>query len=238
MESIQELNPSDSIFPTKDYIVLLREINIWQLTKVVLSNVNLTVESGEFVYLIGKTGSGKTSLLKTLYADLELKEGHALILGYDLKKISENEIPFLRRKLGIIFQDFQLLSDRNVYANLEFVLRATGWQDKRKIEARISEVLIMVGLEDFGNKKVHEISGGEQQRVVIARALLNKPSLLLADEPTGNLDPDTTNEIIALFRRLSIDYKMAVLIATHDHRIIEEFPSRTLECKNGKLLNL
>lgn len=236
MESSQAINPSDSTYPTKDYIVLLREIGIQHRSNVVLSNINLTIESGEFVYLIGKTGSGKTSLLRSLYADLDLKEGHALILGYDLRKIAENQIPFLRRKLGIVFQDFQLLEDRNVKANLEFVLKATGWKNERNIETRIREVLGMVGVEELSHKKIHEISGGEQQRVVIARALLNKPRLLLADEPTGNLDPDTSNEIITLFKKLSVDYQMAIILATHDHRIIEDFPSRTLQCENGKLI--
>jgi len=236
MESSHAINPSDSTSPAKDYIVLLREIDIWQKSKLVLSNVSLTIESGEFVYLIGNTGSGKTSLLKTLYADLALKDGHALILGYDLKKITEQQIPFLRRKLGIVFQDFQLLEDRNVKANLEFVLKATGWNNNRNIETRIREVLGMVGIEELSHKSIHEISGGEQQRVVIARALLNKPRLLLADEPTGNLDPGTSNEIIRLFKKLSVDYQMAVLLATHDHRIMEAFPSRTLQCESDKLI--
>ena len=235
MESKHFSSSKDSTLPTKDYVVLLRDLSIWQQSKLVLSNINLSIETGEFVYLIGKTGSGKTSLLKSLYGDLDLKEGYAKMLDYDLVKLTEDKIPFLRRKLGIIFQDFQLLPDRNVKANLEFVLKATGWKRKLNIDIRIKEVLSMVGISEMEHRKIHEISGGEQQRVVIARALLNRPKLLLADEPTGNLDPDTTNEIIELFRRLANDYEMAVFLATHDHRIVEEYPARTLHCINGSL---
>lgn len=235
MESKHFSSSTDSTLPPKDYVVLLRDLSIWQQSKLILSNINLSIETGEFVYLIGKTGSGKTSLLRSLYADLDLNEGYAMMLNHDLIKLTEDKIPFLRRKLGIIFQDFQLLPDRNVKANLEFVLKATGWKNNLNIDTRIKEVLSMVGIAELEHRKIHEISGGEQQRVVIARALLNRPKLLLADEPTGNLDPDTTNEIIELFRNLANDYQMAVLIATHDHRIVEEYPSRTLHCTNGSL---
>lgn len=216
-------------------IIELRDAVIYQQETLILNNVNLTIRKGEFVYLIGKTGSGKSSLLKVLYGDLQLAGGTGFVAGHDLKSITWKKLPFLRRNLGIIFQDFQLLTDRTVDANLSFVLHATGWTDKEKMKARIAEVLEMVGLKTKGFKMPHELSGGEQQRVVIARALLNHPALILADEPTGNLDPDTSDEILRLLMDISRKSNTAVLIASHDFMTIQKFPSRTLKCENGKV---
>ncbi len=203
--------------------------------KLVLSDVNFTIHKGEFVYLIGRTGSGKSSLLKTLYADLWLEQGSARVGGYELHQIRRAEIPFLRRKIGIVFQDFQLFMDRNVAENLSFVLRATGWDDKAKMKTRIAEVLMQVGLGSAIHKMPHQLSGGEQQRVVIARALLNEPQILLADEPTGNLDPDVSEEVMRTF--LTINRAgTAVLMATHDFELIRKFPQRRLRCEGGKVI--
>lgn len=201
----------------------------------VLSNVNFNIHAGEFVYLVGKTGSGKSSLLKTLYAELPLPEGQLDVCGYSLANITNKEIPFLRRKLGIIFQDFQLLTDRSVADNLAFVLEATSWSGKYEMEQRIDEVLSMVDLKTKGFKFPHELSGGEQQRVVIARALLNHPELIIADEPTANLDPDTSSEIIRLLVQIS-KRGTAVLISTHDKFIVEEFPGRFLKCEKSTIM--
>jgi len=203
----------------------------------ILQNVTVKIDKGEFVYLIGKTGSGKSSLLKTLYADLPLQEGEATVCDFDLKTIKQNQIPFLRRKLGIVFQDFQLLTDRSVNDNLLFVLKATGWKEKSKMEARINEVLTNVGLGTKKYKFPHELSGGEQQRVVIARALLNEPDLILADEPTGNLDPETSEEIIKLLFEISNKGK-AILMATHDFHLMSKFNSRTIKCENSTVLEV
>lgn len=200
----------------------------------VLKDVNLNVRRGEFVYLIGRVGSGKTSLIRTLNAELPLKEGHGVVAGFTLEKIKRSQIPKLRRKLGIVFQDFQLLTDRNVYRNLEFVLKATGWKNKKQIDERINEVLNKVGLVNKGYKMPHQLSGGEQQRVVIARALLNEPDIILADEPTGNLDPVTSADIIRLLLEIS-ESGRAVVIATHNYSILKKFPSRTLQCENDTL---
>lgn len=219
-----------------DSIIKLEKISIFQKHNLVLSNVNLNIDKGEFVYLVGKTGSGKSSLLKTLYGDLTLNEGSAIVAGFDLKKLKRKEIPFLRRKLGIVFQDFQLLTDRTVNDNLMFVLKATGWKNKDEMQKRIQEVLEKVNLATKGFKMPHELSGGEQQRIAIARALLNNPELILADEPTGNLDPETSEDIMRLLIDISKNGR-AVLIATHDIMMFQKFPSRTLKCESGKILD-
>ncbi|WP_268036979.1 cell division ATP-binding protein FtsE [Algoriphagus sp. PAP.12] len=209
---------------------------IFQGIDPVLSNVSFSVEQHEFVFLIGQTGSGKSSLLKTLYADLALKSGKVDIAGFDLTTIKTNEIPFLRRKLGIIFQDFQLFNDRTVAENLDFVMKATGWKDKVKIKERMAEVLMLVGLNNASSKMPHQLSGGEQQRVVIARALLNEPSILLADEPTGNLDPSVADGIFKLFQEIN-KKGTAILMATHNHELLRKYPYRVLKCEDGKLLD-
>lgn len=218
-----------------DKIIELENLTVYQRNIMILSDVNLTIEKGEFVYLIGKTGTGKSSLLKTLYADLPVIEGSAIVADYQLKDIKKKDVPYLRRKLGIVFQDFQLLIDRSVSENLKFVLKATGWKDKVEIDERINEVLEKVGLHTKGFKMPHQLSGGEQQRVSIARALLNDPELILADEPTGNLDPETSEGIINLLKDISENGR-AVLMATHDFMMIEKYPSRTLRCESGKIL--
>jgi len=220
-----------------DKIIDLTECNIWQQDHLVLSGVNLCVNKGEVVYLVGKVGSGKSSLIKTINAQLPLKEGTGWVAGYDLSNIRTREIPYLRRKIGIVFQDFQLLIDRSVYDNLEFVLRATGWKSKADIDVRINEVLDKVGLNLKGYKMPHQLSGGEQQRVVIGRALLNDPEIILADEPTGNLDPETSEGIIRLLKDISITGR-AVIIATHNYTILKKFSARTMKCENGKLFEV
>ncbi|HKB45206.1 MAG TPA: ATP-binding cassette domain-containing protein [Chitinophagaceae bacterium] len=218
-----------------DSIVRLKNIDIFQQTHLVLSNVDLHIDKGDFVWLIGQTGSGKSSLLKVIYGDLSISTGEGVACGYDLNHIKSKEIPFLRRKLGIVFQDFQLLTDRSVEHNLEFVMRATGWTDKKLIADRSLDVLEKVGLRSKLKKMPHELSGGEQQRVVIARAMINDPEIILADEPTGNLDPDTSEEIVLLLKHIST-LGTAVLIATHDYHIIRTFPSRIIKCENGRVL--
>ena len=220
-----------------DIIIDLKECQIWQQDNLVLTNVSLSIAKGEFMYLVGRVGSGKTSLIKTLNAQIPLKEGAGVVAGYNLSKIRRKEIPYLRRKLGIVFQDFQLLTDRSVYDNLEFVLRATGWKNKNEINARIGEVLEKVGLGLKGYKMPHQLSGGEQQRVVIGRALLNDPDVILADEPTGNLDPETSEGIIRLLKEISTTGR-AVVIATHNYTILKRFPARTVKCDNGKLVEM
>ncbi|MCC6723162.1 MAG: ATP-binding cassette domain-containing protein [Saprospiraceae bacterium] len=222
---------------TEHNIVQLNEVNIYQQDNLVLQNVHLNITKGEFVYLIGKTGSGKSSLLKTLYAALPVTSGKGMVAGHDLRKLNRRTIPLLRRKLGIVFQDFNLLDDRSVEANLLFALRAMGWTDNAKMKARINELLEKVDLKGKNDKMPHAISGGEQQRVVIARALLNHPQLIIADEPTGNLDPETSDEVLLLLRKLAQENDTAVLFATHDYRILENFPARIVRCHNGKVFD-
>ena len=216
-------------------IIELQNISVFQRENLVLSGVDLRVVQGEFIYLIGKTGTGKSSLLKTLYAELPLTQGAASVCGYNLITLKRKEVPFLRRRLGIVFQDFQLMSDRSVQSNLLFVLRATGWKDTVAMSERIEQVLQKVGLTTKGFKMPHQLSGGEQQRVSIARALLNDPELILADEPTGNLDPETSEGIMNLLVDISKSGR-AVLMATHNYALMEKFPSRTLKCEGGKVL--
>ncbi len=218
-------------------ILSLKDVSIKQEGTVILSEINLEVKHGDFIYFIGKTGSGKSSFLKVLYADLPLKIGEGTIVDYNLKKLKENDIPFLRRKLGIVFQDFKLLPDRNVNKNLMFVLKATGWTDSKKMDAKISEVLDKVGMGNFISKMPHQLSGGEQQRIAIARALLNDPELILADEPTGNLDPQTSIEIIEVLRNINALGK-TVLMATHDYALIKKFPQKTLQFEDGKVFEV
>jgi len=215
-------------------VIDLQHASVYQQLNLVLDNVTLKVLPGEFTYLIGKVGTGKTSLLKTLYAELPLRGGEGWITGYDLKNIKSRDIPKLRRKIGMVFQDFQLLEDRSVFQNLSFVLGATGWKDKNLIKQRVSEVLNRVDLRYKDDKLPHQLSGGEQQRVVIARALLNDPEIILADEPTGNLDPDTSEELMRLLISISRNGR-AVLMATHDYNMIRKFPFRTFRCENGRL---
>jgi cell division transport system ATP-binding protein len=219
-------------------IIQLKNVSVFQGNSQILGNVDLNINNGEFVYLIGKTGFGKSSLLKTLYGDLPLTQGEGNVAGFDLKKLTWKTLPNLRRKLGIVFQDFQLLSDRNVNDNLIFALKSTGWTDKAKIQNRIDDVLNLVGLKTKGFKMSFELSGGEQQRVVIARALLNSPELILADEPTGNLDPETSDEIITLLQQIAKESNTAMLIATHDYLMMKKFPSRTIRCEGGKVIDL
>lgn len=219
-------------------IIRLRNVNIYQSANLILNNVSLQVNEGEFVYLVGKTGTGKSSLLKTLYGELPLTEGEGTVSGFNLREMDWKKVPFLRRSLGVIFQDFQLLTDRNVHENLRFVLKATGWKDERLMEEKINDVLDKVGLKSKGFKFPFEMSGGEQQRVDIARALLNSPKLILADEPTGNLDPDTSDEIMNLLFQISRDYRTAVVMATHDYMVINKFPARTIKTEGGKLLEV
>lgn len=220
----------------KKPIIKVENICVFQGLDAVLQDVNFMIEEDEFVFLIGRTGSGKSSLLKTLYADLPLKMGQAEIVGFQLSKIKKSDVPFLRRKLGIVFQDFQLFPDRTVAENLFFVMRATGWKDKTKMKSRMIEVLMKVGLADAASKMPHQLSGGEQQRVVIARALINSPSILLADEPTGNLDPDVADGIFRLFQEINNE-GTAILMATHNHDLLRKYPYRVLKCEKGKLLD-
>jgi cell division transport system ATP-binding protein len=219
-----------------EIIISVRHANIFQDINTVLNDVNFEIGKGEFVYLIGRTGSGKSSLLKTLYADLPLQMGEIHIAGYDLQNIKQKDIPFLRRKIGIVFQDFQLFQDRSVAENLFFVMKATGWKDKSKMTARMTEVLMQVGLTAIANKMPHQLSGGEQQRVVIARALLNEPILMIADEPTGNLDPEVSDGIMRLFKDIN-RAGTAILMATHNHNLIRDFPGRVLTCQHGQVLD-
>jgi cell division transport system ATP-binding protein len=220
---------------TGDHIIELDNISVYQNENLVLANVSFSVSRGEFVYLIGKTGSGKSSLLKTMYAELPLHRGSATVAGFDLSKLRRRQIPLLRRKLGIVFQDFQLLTDRSVNENLLFVMRATGWKDRKEMQKRMLEALAKVELGNKGSKMPHRLSGGEQQRVAIARALVNDPEVILADEPTGNLDPDSSEGIINLLTDIS-KTGTAVILATHNYNFFEKFPARTLLCENGRVI--
>ena len=215
-------------------IIKIENGSVFQHERKILSDINLTIDEGEFVYLIGRSGSGKSSLLKTLYGELPATEGRFTIDKFNLNSIKRKEIPYLRRKIGIIFQDFQLLYDRNVEDNLSFVLKATGWDDDSSIDRRIKDVLQLVGLQDKRETMPQQLSGGEQQSVAIARALLNSPSVILADEPTGNLDPETTNDVIRLLRRIQ-DNKTTILMATHNYNLIMKYPSRVIKCEGGKI---
>ncbi len=221
---------------TTDPIIRIQDASIFQDNQTILSEVNFEVEKGELVFLVGRTGSGKSSLLKTLYADLPLRLGEADVVGFKIRNIKRGEIPFLRRKLGIIFQDFQLFGDRTVSENINFVMKATGWKDKSKMKARMAEVLMRVGLGSVGNKMPHQLSGGEQQRIVIARALINEPAILMADEPTGNLDPEVSEGIFKLFLEINRS-GTAILMASHDYNLIKNHPARILKCENGRMID-
>jgi len=218
-------------------VLSLKNATIYQEDKVILSNVNLEVNRGEFLYIIGKTGTGKSSLMKTLYADLPLTEGNGHIVDFDLETMKEDDIPFLRRKIGIVFQDFKLLPDRSIQDNMLFVLKATGWSDQGEMNRKIEEVLDKVGMKNLAQKMPHQISGGEQQRVAIARALLNDPELILADEPTGNLDPQTSIEVLDVLKKINANGK-TIIMATHDYALLMKFPSKTLKCEDSKIFEV
>jgi len=221
---------------SEEPVLKITNATIFQDHATVLSELDVEIEKGEFVYLVGRTGSGKSSLLKTLYGDLPLRLGDIKVVGYDIRGIKPAEVPFLRRKIGIVFQDFELFYDRSVADNLNFVMKATGWKDKAKMKSRLAEVLMRVGLGAVSNKMPHQLSGGEQQRVVIARALLNEPQILFADEPTGNLDPEVSEGIMKLFLEINKS-GTAVIMATHNHHFITQFPARVLKCEKGKILD-
>ena len=221
----------------QDNIIDLRHVNIYQGNNLVLQDVNFKVQKAEFVYLVGKTGTGKSSLLKTMYGDLRLKEGDGTVVGFNLRDMDWKKVPFLRRNLGVVFQDFQLLTDRNVNENLRFVLTATGWTDKKLMDEKISDVLDKVGIRAKGFKMPFELSGGEQQRVDVARALLNSPKLILADEPTGNLDPETSDEIMSLLFHIAKDFGTTVVMATHDYIVVQKFPARMIRTERGRVID-
>jgi cell division transport system ATP-binding protein len=218
-------------------VLSLQNVTIYQENKAIISDINLIVNHGEFIYIIGKTGSGKSSFMKTLYGDLPLKEGEGTVVEYNLVGLKDDDIPFLRRKIGIVFQDFKLLPDRSVKENMVFVLKATGWKDQAEMNQKIEEVLLKVDLNAISNKMPHQLSGGEQQRVAIARALLNDPELILADEPTGNLDPQTSVEVMEVLRKINTNGK-TVIMATHDYALLMKFPSKTLKCEDGKVFEV
>ena len=218
-------------------VLSLKDVTIYQEGKIILDDINLEINHGEFIYIIGKTGSGKSSFMKTLYGDLLLTKGEGKIVDYELNGLDEKDIPYLRRKIGIVFQDFKLLSDRTVYANMMFVLKATGWENLADMNNKIDEVLDKVGLKDFAQKMPHQLSGGEQQSVAIARALLNDPEFILADEPTGNLDPTTSAEVLEVLKRVNANGK-TVIMATHDYALLMKFPAKTLKCEDGKIFEV
>lgn len=219
---------------SKNIIVDYKGVELDRDGNIILSDINIEIEEGDFVYLIGKVGAGKSTFLKSLYAEIPIRQGHACILDYELENLKKKQIPYLRRKVGIVFQDFQLLIDRSAEKNLEFVLKATGWKNKDLIEIRINEVLTEVGMQNKGYKMPHELSGGEQQRIVIARALLNSPEMILADEPTGNLDPETGNQIVQLLHKISKE-GTTVVMSTHNYAIVQKFPGRIIKCEDGHL---
>lgn len=219
-----------------DKVIDFQHVSSGYADRTVLQDVNFSIQKGEFVYLVGRTGAGKSSILKQIYGEMKPKAGKLIVSGYDVGAMKKREVPYLRRKLGIVFQDFQLLPDRDVYENIKFALRATGWTDKNRIKHKVTEVLVRVGLGAKLKSMPHQLSGGEQQRVAIARALINDPMLLLADEPTGNLDPDATENIMEILFRINLS-GTAVLMATHEHELIEKYPARTLECKEGAVLD-
>jgi len=231
------LLPNKQIFSMSNPVLALKDVTIYQENKVILSQINLEVNHGEFLYIIGKTGTGKSSFMKTLYGDLPLTEGEGHIVEYDLATLQEKDIPYLRRKIGIVFQDFKLLPDRNVNDNMLFVLKATGWTDATEMQNKIDEVLDKVGMKGFANQMPHQLSGGEQQRVAIARALLNDPELILADEPTGNLDPQTSAEVLEVLKNINANGK-TIIMATHDYALLMKFPSKTLKCEDGAIFEV
>ncbi len=220
-----------------EFVLSLQNVTVYQENRAILSDIDLEVKHGEFIYLIGKTGSGKSSFMKTLYGDLPLTTGEGTIVGYNLIGLKDDDIPFLRRKIGIVFQDFKLLPDRSVKENMLFVLKATGWKNQAEMNQKIEEVLLKVDLNSISNKMPHQLSGGEQQRVAIARALLNDPELILADEPTGNLDPQTSVEVLEVLRKINTNGK-TVIMATHDYALLMKFPSKTLKCEDGKVFEV
>ena len=219
-----------------ELIISYRHVDIHQSAGLILKDVTFDIHTGDFIYLIGKTGSGKSSLIKSMYADVPIREGSAVVCGYDLTKIKKKDIPYLRRKLGIVFQDFHLLADRTAGQNLEFVLKATGWENKDGIRNRMEEVLNEVGMQGKESKRTYQLSGGEQQRLVIARAMLNNPPVLIADEPTGNLDPETAGEIMNLLIRINREHNTPILMATHNYSVIEKFPAQIFNCTGGTIL--
>lgn len=229
--------PEETTEKLPETILELKDVSIFQKESLILNDVSLQVNKGEFVYLIGKTGSGKSSFMKTLYGDLPLRKGEGSIVDFDLKRLREKDIPFLRRKLGIVFQDFKLLPDRTINKNMRFVLKATGWKDSAKMDAQINEVLEKVGMKTKGFKFPHELSGGEQQRIAIARALLNNPELIIADEPTGNLDPQTSVEVMKVLQDINKAGR-TILMATHDYALILKYPSKTLKCDGNKVFEV